>query len=97
MVKLSKRYLCILKTTTTINNDDNGKFIIKWGIDGKQNGGEFIKMHGIVLDSNNNVYVTEVGNSRIQKFDSDGNFVTMCGSKGSDVGEINKRKDIAIT
>ena len=34
------------------------------------------------MDSKNNVYVTDMGNSRIQKFDSDGKFITMWGSKG---------------
>ena len=48
------------------------------------------------MDSKNNVYVTDMGNSRIQKFDSDGNFITMWGSKGSGGGEMNKPEDIAI-
>ena len=37
------------------------------------------------MDPKNNVYVTDMENSRIQKFDSDGNFITMWGSKG--IGE----------
>ena len=49
-----------------------------------------------MLDSKDDVYVTDMGNSRIQKFDSVGNFITMWGSKGSGIGEMNKPKDIAI-
>jgi DNA-binding beta-propeller fold protein YncE len=48
------------------------------------------------VDPKNNVYVTDMENSRIQKFDSDGNFITMWGSKGSNEGEMNKPEDIAI-
>jgi hypothetical protein len=46
--------------------------------------GELDDGRGIALDRNGNVYVREVGNKRVQKFDSAGNFVAMFG------GEVNK-------
>ena len=49
-----------------------------------------------MIDRNNKIYVTDRRTSRIQKFDSDGNFITMWGSKGSGEGEMNKPEDIAI-
>jgi len=39
--------------------------------------------HDIAVDSSGNVYVAEQGNFRIQKFDSQGNFITSWGSAGS--------------
>ena len=37
--------------------------------------GQFFNPSGIAIDSNDNVYVTDSGNNRIQKFDSSGNFL----------------------
>lgn len=39
--------------------------------------------HDIAVDSSGNVYVAEQGNFRIQKFDSQGNFITSWGSAGT--------------
>jgi DNA-binding beta-propeller fold protein YncE len=51
---------------------------------------------GIGIDSSEKIYVVDRKESVIQKFDSDGNFITMWGSKGSGGGEMNKPEDIAI-
>ena len=37
----------------------------------------------------NNVYVTDMDNHRIQKFDSDGNFITKWGSEGDGDGQFS--------
>jgi len=42
--------------------------------------GQFGSPTGIAIDSSDNVYVAESGNHRIQKFDSNGNFLLMWGS-----------------
>ena len=39
-----------------------------------------ISPHGIAIDSSGNVYVADYGNNRIQKFTSNGNFITKWGS-----------------
>ena len=41
--------------------------------------GQFIEDHGIVVDSEGNVYVVDTRNVRVQKFDSEKNFITMWG------------------
>ena len=52
---------------------------------------------GIAIDSSGYVYVADKDNHRIQKFTSDGQFVTKWGSKGSEDGQfINEPVDIAI-
>lgn len=54
----------------------DGRYLFEWGKFGK-NKGEFNIPHGIDLDSNNNVYVADRENNRIQKFDNKGNFIAM--------------------
>ena len=40
------------------------------------------------IDKHDNVYVTEIGNDRVQVFDKNGKFITMFGKKGSANGEF---------
>ena len=47
---------------------------------------------GIAVDSEDNVYVADTSNHRIQKFDSNGNFITKWGSEGTGNGEFKKPK-----
>ena len=42
----------------------------------------------IALDNMSNVYVSDAGNNRIQKFSSSGNYLTQWGSQGSGNGEF---------
>ena len=44
-------------------------FVTKWGQNGEGDG-EFILPQGVAVDSSGNVYVTDQGNNRIQKFES---------------------------
>ena len=50
-----------------------GNLVKHWGERGGSNG-NFNTPHSIVLDKNQNLYVADRGNSRIQLFDTDGNF-----------------------
>jgi DNA-binding beta-propeller fold protein YncE len=58
--------------------------------------GQFIENHGIVVDSEGNVYVVDTRNVRVQKFDSDGNFLTMWGSPGCNNNQFLIPHDIAM-
>jgi tripartite motif-containing protein 71 len=44
---------------------------------------------GVAVDAERNVYVMDAGNSRVQKFDQNGKFLLMWGSKGAGVGQFN--------
>jgi streptogramin lyase len=44
---------------------------------------------GVTTDQNGNIYVMDVGNSRVQKFDSSGDFILMWGSAGNGDGQFN--------
>jgi DNA-binding beta-propeller fold protein YncE len=69
-------------------------FILKWGIKGTGDG-QFHNPSGIATDSADNVYVVELGNKRVQKFDSSGNFITKWGTNGTENGQFDSPQGIA--
>jgi sugar lactone lactonase YvrE len=54
--------------------DKDGNWLKSWGERGKEPG-QFNTPHSIATDANDNVYVADRGNHRIQVFDRDGNFL----------------------
>ena len=50
-------------------------FVLQWGSNGAADG-QFSGPHGIEVDADGNVYVVDTGNNRVQKFKSDGAFLT---------------------
>jgi len=54
------------------------------------------KPHGITVDSNGTVYVADTGNHRIQKFDSEGTFLSQWGGYGADAGQFDTPIGIAM-
>jgi len=56
--------------------DRNGDWVKSWGDKGSKPG-QFIIPHAIVIDRNNNIYVGDRTNRRIQVFDTDGKFQRM--------------------
>ena len=71
------------------------QYIKQWGTKGLDPG-QFLYPNSIVIDSNGNVYVSDHGNSRIQKFDSNGNLLTKWDIISSDTGHIVRPAGIAI-
>jgi DNA-binding beta-propeller fold protein YncE len=53
--------------------DKNGDWVKSWGSHGT-GPGQFNTPHAIVIDRNNQIYVGDRGNRRIQVFDAEGNF-----------------------
>jgi tripartite motif-containing protein 71 len=58
------------------------QFMKEWGSQGSGDG-QFNSPRGIAVDPLGNVYVTDTGNNRVQKFDSNGTFVSKWNSTGS--------------
>jgi len=76
-------------------------FVLKWGGTGTGNG-QFANgtywggPRGIAVDSKNNIYVVDSGNHRIQKFDSQGNYLLQWGTYGLGDGQFMTPKGIAV-
>ena len=62
--------------------DSNGKLLLEWGSQGEADG-QFNfppdDYASVAVDAQGNVYVTDDTNARIQKFDSNGKFLTKWG------------------
>jgi PKD domain/NHL repeat len=84
--------------------DSNGNFITEW--ESKTPG--FIKgasslhpitifiLTGITVDSSTHVYVADLNSRSIQKFDSNGNFITEWGSEGTGDGQFKTPGGVAV-
>ncbi|XP_065916814.1 tripartite motif-containing protein 2-like [Dysidea avara] len=68
-------------------NDQLVKTLGNSGNYGSANG-HFKSPFGITYDEDNNLYVADGGNHRIQKFDNDGNYLLQFGSRGSNPGQF---------
>ncbi|HST29827.1 MAG TPA: hypothetical protein VLK27_03190 [Chthoniobacterales bacterium] len=58
--------------------------------------GQFNSPHGIAADSAGNIYVSDTGNGRIEKFSAAGAFVARIGSKGAGYGQFGDPNGIAV-
>ena len=58
--------------------------------------GQFEKPRGIAVDHSGNIYVTDTGNARIEKFSPQGDFLSFIGKSGSGEGELREPNGIAI-
>ncbi len=76
------------------SNEPKLSFII--GGERGSNFGEFDDPKGVVVDSNQNIYVLDAGNHRIQKFDSNGVFMKSWGGQGLGDSQFVNPMDIAI-
>jgi DNA-binding beta-propeller fold protein YncE len=72
-----------------------GRFVAAWGSFGTGDG-EFNQPDGIAVDSAGHVFVGELGNNRIQKFDANGTFLTKWGGPGSGDGQFAGPDGVAV-
>jgi len=71
------------------------KYERQWGSKGTGDG-QFDRPMGIAVDRYGNVYVADTGNSRIQKFDTSGYFITKWGSRGTGNGQFQGPYGVAV-
>ncbi|MGA2455744.1 MAG: SMP-30/gluconolactonase/LRE family protein [Solirubrobacteraceae bacterium] len=58
--------------------------------------GQFNHPESVAVDSSGNLWVSDYGNSRIEKFSSSGTFLQAYGSAGSGVDEFSNAWDVAV-
>jgi hypothetical protein len=56
----------------------------------------FHRVRALAVDSEGNIYVVDMGNYRVQKFDPDGRYLRTIGRKGQGPGEFSGPSGIAI-
>src|SRR5688572_25230131 len=71
------------------------QFTLKLGSNGSGDG-DFMTLHTIAFDLSGNVYVTDTKNARVQKFDSNGTFLTKWGEHGTSDGQFMELEDIEV-
>ncbi len=67
---------------------------------GKEEGEEFLLFHSalrVAVDSELNIYILDILNNRLLKFDKEGNFIWKTGRKGQGPGEFNQPGSITLT
>ena len=50
----------------------------------------------VTFDSHNHLYVLDDGNHRVQKFDTNGNYLLQFGSKGASDGQLNNPYGVTV-
>lgn len=76
--------------------NSSGVFQLAWGTAGSGNGQFLNGAGGVAVDSAGNVYVTDLGNHRVEKFTSAGSFITSWGGSGTGNGQFSAPEGIAI-
>ena len=76
--------------------NSSGVFQLSWGTAGSGNGQFLNGAGGVAVDSAGNVYVTDLGNHRIEKFTSSGSFIMSWGGSGTGNGQFSAPEGIAI-
>ena len=83
--------------------DSDGNYLTQWGTYGNSSG-QFKGPTGVAVDAEGNVYVADASsdrglfgnNDRIQKFDSNGNFLTQWGTSGFGNGQFSGPGGVAV-
>ncbi len=71
------------------------EFFSKWGSEGSGDG-QFRSPIGIAIDSSGNIYISDQGNHRIQKFTPDGTFLAKWGGYNGNDGQFHFPAGIAV-
>lgn len=82
--------------------DASGRFLAKWGDFADTKGqrdadpGKFWGPRAVAIGPDNNVYVTDTGNKRVQVFDPNGRFLRALGGEGTAPGQFREPVGLAF-
>ena len=79
----------------TFSADHTYEFALKWGTEGTRDG-QFSELGGIEMAPDGKIYLSDKSNHRIQKFTSEGVFVSKWGTKGDSDGEFQFPQGMAV-
>jgi alpha-tubulin suppressor-like RCC1 family protein/sugar lactone lactonase YvrE len=85
---------CDAESTLKVYKTD-GTYLRSIGTDGSGDG-QFDCSYAVTVDANDNVYVADAGNDRIQVFDKNDNFIRKFGSRGIGEGQLGWVEDLTI-
>jgi len=92
-------YVADIKNNRIQKFDPSGNFLLQWGIFGSangqfefSNGGSF----GIAVDSSGKVYVPDSALSRVQVFDTSGNWIKILAGSGTGTGLVSSPESVAV-
>jgi len=83
----------IAEPTIAVFEGSTGKLLAEWGA------GEFVMPHGLTVDRENNVWLTDVGRHQVFKFAHDGKLLLTLGERGrpgADQMHFNLPTDVAV-
>lgn len=102
-IDTENRFLYVVDTQqdqVIVYDADTLKLLRRIGTGGKNHflttPGDFAAPQGIAIDSDNNIYVTDTLNNRVEIFDADGNFISEFGKHGDGPGYFARPKGIAV-
>ena len=72
-------------------------YLNQWGSFGIADGGYFSHPQFLAVDEDGNLYASDLGNKRVQKFSSDGNYTLEWGKSGTLPGEFHYPSGIAVS
>jgi len=72
-------------------------YISEFGSFGITGPGHFSHPQFVAVDDDGNIYVTDLGNKRVQKFSSNGEYITEWGKSGKQSGEFHYPSGIAVS
>lgn len=80
--------------TIMMFDGDSGALLAEWGED------LFVMPHGLAVDEQNNIWVTDVGRHQVFKFTHDGSLLLTVGTAmlaGADSSHFNRPTDVAVS
>ena len=80
-------YFTLLLCGTAFPASQDYKLVGEWGGSGSEDG-QFLQPFGIAIDGDDNVFISDPMNHRIQKFTPEGQFLAAWGTYGHDEGQF---------